>query len=247
VGQLEETDRLVSRVHVHPCRVDEPVQQRRPEHGLLDGHGVEKPDRVGVRVGRDEAPRVGLREAGADEDVLEQPAKALVGREVPCDRAPERERVRDPIEHRSRDLFDQVDLAGHVARPEGRDGHAPAVVELEPEPGEERALLFRRDVEPDQPRRALGTNEHDGTVGQAVVHVDRAGELRAGEVDEQTACEHGRRLGGVGIDALLPTCSNPQSGDRAAPRFSGRRSARSSRPRAAPRWLHRRPPTRGRP
>ena len=123
---------------------------------------------------------------------------------MPGDRAAQRHRVRHPVEHDARNLLDQVDLPRDVPRAPGRDGYVPLLVHLEAEPLEDLALLVRRDLEPDDALGALGPEPDDRPFGQTAVHVDAAGELGPGEVDEQPAGEHGRRLGEMRIDALLP-------------------------------------------
>ncbi len=77
-------------------------------------------------------------------------------------------------------------------------------LDLEAEPRQDRPLLVRGDLEADDAIRALGAEPDHGALGQAGVHVDTARQLGAGEVDEETAREHGGRLGGVRVDALLP-------------------------------------------
>ena len=77
-------------------------------------------------------------------------------------------------------------------------------VDLEAEPLEDRALLVRRDVEADEAVGALGPEADDRPSRQAGVDVGAARQLGAGEVDEEPAREHGRRLGEMGVDALLP-------------------------------------------
>ena len=46
--ELEEPDRLVARVDVHPRRLDETVEQRRPQHGVLAAHRLGEPQRARV-------------------------------------------------------------------------------------------------------------------------------------------------------------------------------------------------------
>ena len=180
------------------------MQQRRAQHRVLAAHRVGQPQRRRVGIGGDEAPGVRLGVPGADEHVLEHAAEPLLGREVARDGAPERHRVRHAVEHDPRHLLDDVDLPRHVARAEGRHRHVPSLVDLEVEPLEDRPLLGVRHVEADHRARPLGAQRHDRALGQPVVHVDRAGRLGAREVDQEPAREHGRRLGRIRVDALLP-------------------------------------------
>ena len=134
-GELEEADAVRARVDVDLRSRDEALEERRPEDGVLAAHRIRQPQRVGLRVARGQAPRVRLREAGADEDVLDDPAEPLERRQVTGDRTAERHRVRHAVEHRPRDLLDEVDLTGHVARTPRRDGHLQVVGDLEAEAG----------------------------------------------------------------------------------------------------------------
>ena len=71
---LEEGDVVGSCIDPGLGGLDQPGHDRRPQDRLIRGHRVRKADRVGVRIRRDEAPRVRLRQAGADERVLDDAA-----------------------------------------------------------------------------------------------------------------------------------------------------------------------------
>ena len=64
---------LVARVDVDPRGLDEPVEQRRAQHGVVAAHRLGQ-TRSAAGSGSDgvEAPGVGLGEPRADEDVLER-------------------------------------------------------------------------------------------------------------------------------------------------------------------------------
>ena len=177
---------------------------RRPEDGLIRGHRTREPDRLGARIGRDQAPRVRLGEPGPDERVLDDAPQTLLLREPATDVAPERHRERDAVEKRPRDLLDDVDLARDVARAPRRHGDVPVVGDVEAEPEQGRALLLGRDVEADHSRRSLWTQTNDRALRQPGVHVGVTRHSRAGEVDEHPAREDRSRLGEVRVDALLP-------------------------------------------
>ena len=66
------------------------------------------------------------------------------------------------------------------------------------------ALLGGRDLEADDPVRALRPEPDHGPLRQLRVHVGAARQLGAGEVDEEAAREHRGRLRRVRVDALLP-------------------------------------------
>jgi hypothetical protein len=98
----------------------------------------------------DEARRVRLREARADEDVLADASQPLLHRQ-PAEHLPalrQREgHLLEPVD--ADDLLDHVDLARHVARTPGRDGDdAGPLLDLEAEPLEDPALLGQRDRRP---------------------------------------------------------------------------------------------------
>ena len=201
---LEQRDVVGAGVDTRARGFDETRHDGGPEDGLLRGHGTREPDCLGARIGRDEAPRVCLGEAGPDERVLDDTAQTLLLREAATDVAPQRHRERDAVEKRPRDLLDDVDLACDVARAPGRHGHVPCVGDVEAEPEQRRALLLGRDVEADHPRRALRTQTNDRALRQPVVHIGVTRHSRSGEVDEHPAGEDRGRLCEMRIDALLP-------------------------------------------
>ena len=75
---LEQRDGLVPHVDVVARGRDEAAEQRRAENRVLGGERIGQPERLHVRVGRGQAQRVGLREARADEHVLDQSPQPLV-------------------------------------------------------------------------------------------------------------------------------------------------------------------------
>ena len=75
---LEQGEVFRTRVEPGARCVDEAREKRRAKNGLVSAHRIRKPDRSGVGVRRDEAPRVRLQESGSDEDVLDQPPQTLV-------------------------------------------------------------------------------------------------------------------------------------------------------------------------
>ena len=77
MGELEERDVLVARVDVPRGRGDEAVGERRAQHRLLGGQRLRQPDRAGHWIVWQQAPRVRLGEAEADERVLDAPPDAL--------------------------------------------------------------------------------------------------------------------------------------------------------------------------
>ena len=76
--------------------LDEPVEQRRPQRGLVLAHRVDQ--RGAAR--RDRARRVRLGEPGPDEHVLDQPAQPLVEGQPAEHLAPRRQRERHLLEAR---------------------------------------------------------------------------------------------------------------------------------------------------
>ena len=168
--------------------------------------GSGQPQRVGVGVARRRGSRCTPRRSRRRRGRPRAPAEPLRRRQVPGDRAAERHRVRDAVEHGPRDLLDEVDLARHVARTPGRDGHLPArrrprtraasrIVAL---------LVLGATSSPISGSARSGPERDDRPLGKPVVDVHRPGQLGAGEIDEQPAREHRGRLGRVRVDALLP-------------------------------------------
>src|SRR5206468_1966004 len=83
----------------------------------------------------------------------------------------------------ARDLLDEVDLPRHIARAPGRDA-ITAVRALEAEPREDRLLLTRRYLEPDDLVAPLRPQGDHRALGQRALHVDRARPPRLRELDE---------------------------------------------------------------
>ena len=198
-------------VHAGSCGVEEPRHDRRSQERLVGGHRAREPDGVGSRIRADEAPRVRLGQPGADEGVLDDTPQALLLRQAPSHVPAQGHGVRDPVEHRPRDLLDEVDLAHDVAGAPGRDGHVPVVGDVEAESGQRRPLVVGRDIEADDLRRALRAEADDGSFRQFRMHVGVAGHAGSGQVDEQAAREDRRRLGEVRVDALLPAIGSSRS------------------------------------
>ena len=242
----KSADRFVACVDVHSRGLHETVEERRPQQRVVAAHRLGDAQRARVGIGRRQAPGVGLGEPGPDQHILDPPAKALLGCQVSRDRTPERQGVRNPVEHGARDLLDEIDLARHVARPPRRHRRLPAV-ELEPEPGEDRSLLVVGDVEADEVPSALRPQARPVAALAA-----RRGRPRAPRASRRpgrpATCSRGSRPALRRTDRRLsPTCSTPRSGGRGARTSSARRSARSSPPRAAARSSPPPPRSRGHP
>ena len=196
----------------------------------------------------DEAPRVGLAEPGADEDVLDErggaAARARDARRPSGAAASSSARGRG----RPRDLLDDVDLARHVACAPGRHRHVPVV-------RRPRSRAARGS-----PRCSAGATSMPTTRSVRSGRSRTTGRGRQAGVDVGAAASarrpRGRRAGGLrarpraprGRDRRpSPSGSSLPSADRGAPTCAGRRSARSSPPRAAPRSSRRPPRSRARP
>ena len=127
--------RRVARVDVDARRLDEAREQRRPQDGVLAAHRLGQPQR---RAGRGRSAvrlHVYASEKPAPTSTSSSvAAEPLLGRQVAGDGAAEGHRVRDPVEHRPRDLLDEVDLARHVAGTPRRDGHLPRRRSSKPRP-----------------------------------------------------------------------------------------------------------------
>src|SRR5207245_1652789 len=135
---LEERDRARACVDVPARGFDEAREQARAQRGQLDRDRLgQLPLRVG---GGDDAGRVRLGEAEADERVLEAAAQLLLACENAEHLAACGERERNVFETEARDLLDHVDLARDVARAPRR-GDDVAVAAVEAEAAEERVLL----------------------------------------------------------------------------------------------------------
>ena len=199
---LEQRDRVVARVHVALRRVDEPVEQRRPQGHLIHVHRIDQPDRPVWH----EAEGVRLRHADADEHVLAEPSQPLLDRTPPEHLAPFGQRERHLLEAvDADDLLDDVDLARDVAGAPGRDGDdAGPLLDLEAEPLEDPALVGERHVDARDGVGALGPQPRHGADGQIALLVDLAGPARLRQVDEQLGRVDRRLLRDVRVDALLP-------------------------------------------
>ena len=95
---LEELDVGEARVDARSRCLHEARDDRRAEDRLVGGHRARQSDRVRVGIGGDETPRIGLREPGADQRVLDDAPEPLLLRQSAADVAPQRQRVRDPVE-----------------------------------------------------------------------------------------------------------------------------------------------------
>jgi hypothetical protein len=82
---LEQRDVVGAGVDTRAHGFDETRHDGGPEDGLLRGHGTREPDCLGIRIGRDEAPRVRLGETSPDERVLDDAAQPLLLREAAQD------------------------------------------------------------------------------------------------------------------------------------------------------------------
>jgi hypothetical protein len=149
---------------------------------VLGGERVGEAEGVRIAVVRDEAPRVRLREPGPDEDVLNEPAKALLAREAPAHRARARKREGHLLEAVDpRHLLDEVDLARDVARPPRGRCHGPVAGHLEAEPEQRAALVGLRNGEADDRVGSTGPQARDGTLGELAVRLGPPGRLTAHE------------------------------------------------------------------
>ena len=77
-GDLEQGDLVVGGIHVALDRGCKTRQQRRPQHRLIRRKRLGQPNRVRLRVVRNETRGVGLRETGADQRLLDEPAQPLL-------------------------------------------------------------------------------------------------------------------------------------------------------------------------
>ena len=171
VAQLEQAGRVVQVVHVLAHGGEQPRQQRRAHHRLLDAHGVAQLDRGQTHV----APRQaeGCDGVGRDEGVGDDLVQAAAGQGAPHG-APHLLRLRKPagrgvprqrlgsllVAGDAADLLDEVDLALEVGTEAGgRDRPLPArrcrggglaVVHLALEAAEDAGLLGPRYGVPEQ-------------------------------------------------------------------------------------------------
>ena len=196
---LEQRDGLLARVGVAACGLEQRGVEDGAERGGLGRERLRQPQ---VAVG-DEGRRVRLGVAGADEDVLDLPAQALLAGQPPEHRVAARQRERDLGQLEARDLLDQVDLARHVARAPGR--HAEAALQLlEADPAEDLGLLVGGHLEPEQLARTLRPQPDHRRLRQLALHVLGPGPARAAQLDDQLRRVGRRRPGHVRVDALLP-------------------------------------------
>jgi hypothetical protein len=170
---LEERDVAVAPRDVLPRRLDERRRERRAQRG---GFARERLGQAVVAL-RDERRGVRLREAAADERVLDDAPRTLPRRQAPEGDVPARQRERDLVHPEARDLFDEVDLARRVARAPRRDAVAVACT-LEPDPAED--LRRVRHLEAEHRRHALRPQRDHRRLGQVALHVGRARPARAG-------------------------------------------------------------------
>ena len=124
---LEEPDPGVAGVEVVPGGLDEAREQPRAEHRLLARLRLRDAQRLRVRILGDEARRVRLVEPGAEQHVLDDAGAAA----APSRAGRTSSRLAGSVYGTSssrmrRDLLDEVDLAGHVARAPGGNGHLGA-------------------------------------------------------------------------------------------------------------------------
>ena len=206
-GHLEQRDRVVPEIPVVASRAHEALDEGGAQDGVVRGERHGESQRVRVRVARDEAPRVGLGEAAARHDVLDEAAEPLILREAAEHLAPRGQRERDVVEPEACDLLHEVDLARDVAGPPGRDGHSPLVAftgDLEAEPLENAALLAGVDLEPDDGIRAGGPKARHRPGRELGADVRVTHPVCARRLDEQLGRENGGLPCDVRIDALLP-------------------------------------------
>ena len=184
---------------------NEAVQERRAENRVLGGERIGEAERLLVRVGRGQAERVGLREARADEHVLDQAAQPLVGGEGAEHRASHGQRERDLLQAvDARHLLDEVDLPGDVdAR---QVGTVTLQSELTSNPSRSRAPRCSSggDLQPDHAVDPVGAERDDLRVGELALRVDVARPLRARQLEDELGRKRGRLGSKVRVDALLP-------------------------------------------
>ncbi len=212
---------------------------RRTAWSAVSGAGSRRAVRARLRA--DEAGRVRLGEAAAEEHLLDLAAEALLARQAPEQLAPRRHRERHALELEAGDLLDQVDLARHVAARHVGTVTCQSPATLEAEPLEDLALAFGCGDHADDRVRALGPQAHDrrGREARRARRLRRPSDRRPARRSARSrAAPPARR--GTGRRPS-PSGSSLPSGGRAARRCAGSRSARSSPPRAAPRSSRRRP------
>ena len=200
---LEEVDPLVADRGIPHRGVEQAVQQRLPEHRLV-ANRLRQRQAVRLRRRRHERRRVDLGEPERDEHVLDATAQALERRECAEHGPPHRQRERNLVQPDAGDLLDQVDLASHVAAPPRRHRHVPVDVDVEAEAAQDRALLVRGSLEPDQLVGALRPEAEDGPCRQLPLDVALAQPACARQLDEKLRRERRSLRGEIRIDALLP-------------------------------------------
>ena len=186
---------------------DQALEQRRPQDRRAPrraGPGSLSASGSGSRG--DEAERVGLEEAGADEHVLDEAPEALILRQASEHRAPERERERDRLEPvDARDLLDQVDLPGDVARAPRGDVTSQPGATSNPSRVEDVLLLLLGDLDADDPvRRARAGSVITGGSGSSPS--TSAWPVQRAPASSTISCVASRAAcwREVRIDALLP-------------------------------------------
>ena len=159
--------------------LDETVDERRPQDRLVAAHRIGQADRARVGVGRDEAPRVGLAEAGADEDVLDDAGGAAArgrgGRRPRAAAASSSARGR--ARSRATSSTTSISRVTSRARQVGTVTFQSSATS-KPSRSRMRPLLGRRDLDADDPVGALRPQPDDGARRQAGVDVGAAASAR---------------------------------------------------------------------
>ena len=234
-GDLEKRDALVAVVDVPARRLDEALQQAssaaspgrpRSARGASRRSGS-------LAVGTSER-RVRLGEAEPDE---QRPRRAAAAA-APASARPNisrrgRERERNVVEPEARDLLDEVDLAGDVARAPRRHESRRSSATSNPSRSRSARCSLGRRLEPDQRVGALRPEPHDRALGQVAVHVG-VGRASGAPASSRSSCvaSVGRLRRQVRVDALLPAVRALGAQPEPLGGAGGSRPARSWRPRA---------------
>ena len=200
---LEERDVVVAGIDVPPRRREQAFDERRPENSLLARERLLQRDAASRRLLRQQAPRVCLRVAESDEDVLDPPADPLVLGQPAEHRLTRRQPARHVGEAEARDLLDDVDLASDVTSAPGGNRHVLAV-DPELQSPQDRVLLVRRGLDADHGVGSLRAQAHHRRLGQLGVDVGVTGPARTRMLDDQLRRELCCLLGEIRIDSLLP-------------------------------------------